>query len=167
MALFDLQEFRSERRQDDRDGLLGGIAGRMVGVASTPDVYSRAVALGRLETGAARFVEGAQDSGCGFVIVCHACVYDGSARSFHCPDNDITWRRSQRRGLSVGILQDRRDKSGGAKPWRRGPSQLAPGEGFEPPAKRLTAACSTTELPGINDRFDGRKILPAGGGAPL
>jgi hypothetical protein len=45
--------------------------------------------------------------------------------------------------------------------------QLAPGEGFEPPAKRLTAACSTTELPGINDRFDGRKILPAGGGAPL
>jgi hypothetical protein len=28
---------------------------------------------------------------------------------------------------------------------------LAPGEGFEPPTKRLTAACSTTELPGINE----------------
>src|SRR5215470_5625830 len=32
---------------------------------------------------------------------------------------------------------------------------LAPGEGFEPPAKRLTAACSTTELPGI--RAAGRR----------
>ena len=28
--------------------------------------------------------------------------------------------------------------------------EMAPGEGFEPPAKRLTAACSTTELPGIS-----------------
>jgi hypothetical protein len=28
--------------------------------------------------------------------------------------------------------------------------EVAPGEGFEPPAKRLTAACSTTELPGIS-----------------
>ena len=27
--------------------------------------------------------------------------------------------------------------------------EMAPGEGFEPPARRLTAACSTTELPGI------------------
>lgn len=37
--------------------------------------------------------------------------------------------------------------------------QLAPGEGFEPPAKRLTAACSTTELPGIK----GRSLLRRGG----
>ena len=28
--------------------------------------------------------------------------------------------------------------------------RLAPREGFEPPTKRLTAACSTTELPGNN-----------------
>jgi hypothetical protein len=48
---------------------------------------------------------------------------------------------------------------------------LAPGEGFEPPTKRLTAACSTTELPGINEMicstdFDHRipnPILQPGG----
>ncbi len=28
--------------------------------------------------------------------------------------------------------------------------RLAPRDGFEPPAKRLTVACSTAELPGIN-----------------
>ncbi len=27
---------------------------------------------------------------------------------------------------------------------------LAPRDGFEPPAKRLTAACSTAELPGTS-----------------
>ena len=28
--------------------------------------------------------------------------------------------------------------------------ELAPRDGFEPPAKRLTVACSTAELPGIS-----------------
>src|SRR6185437_16785768 len=39
---------------------------------------------------------------------------------------------------------------------------MAPGEGFEPPAKRLTAACSTTELPGIS-RFSPPDTSPFGG----
>ncbi len=35
--------------------------------------------------------------------------------------------------------------------------KVAPRDGFEPPAKRLTAACSTAELPGNN----GRRCIPA------
>ena len=30
---------------------------------------------------------------------------------------------------------------------------LAPRDGFEPPAKRLTVACSTAELPGTTAKF--------------
>src|SRR6185437_6735861 len=56
--------------------------------------------------------------------------------SFALPPHD-PWRSGEKKGLG-----------------QIGPNplilQLAPGEGFEPPAKRLTAACSTTELPGIS-----------------
>jgi hypothetical protein len=45
---------------------------------------------------------------------------------------------------------------------------MAPREGFEPPTKRLTAACSTTELPGnmgvkgwqMNDKISKSPFAP-------
>ena len=37
-------------------------------------------------------------------------------------------------------------------------SSLAPRDGFEPPAKRLTAACSTAELPGTTSDVSSRYI---------
>jgi hypothetical protein len=43
---------------------------------------------------------------------------------------------------------------------------MAPGEGFEPPTQRLTAACSTTELPGIGLRRRRRPYNRAARTAP-
>jgi hypothetical protein len=40
---------------------------------------------------------------------------------------------------------------------------LAPRDGFEPSTQRLTAACSTTELPGIRAGPEGRGSRPVGG----
>ena len=37
--------------------------------------------------------------------------------------------------------------------------QLAPRDGFEPSTQRLTAACSTTELPGIRARSEKKRDM--------
>jgi hypothetical protein len=49
--------------------------------------------------------------------------------------------RRSRRGADV--------RRRGVRPYHLTPRRLAPRDGFEPSTQRLTAACSTTELPGI------------------
>ena len=52
------------------------------------------------------------------------------------------FRYGGRADLEVTIL----NSAGDLISW----AHLAPRDGFEPPAKRLTAACSTAELPGTS-----------------
>jgi hypothetical protein len=152
VVLLDLEEFRSERREDDSDRLLRGIARGVVRVPATPYLDAGAIALGRFETGSARLVKGGQDGSCCVFIICHAgCTAGATVRS---PVQIKSRRRCAKRWRPRKTSgANRRGKHRGDRAVRLIPSRdLAPGEGFEPPAKRLTAACSTTELPGISDR---------------
>jgi hypothetical protein len=78
----DLEKLRAERRKDDGNRLLGGIARGVVRMPLAPDVDAGAVAVGGLEAGPARLVEGGQDGGGGMFIVCHEWMYSQGDRSF-------------------------------------------------------------------------------------
>ena len=51
-------------------------------------------------------------------------------------------------GKSVATMERRRSRQRTAFPISALKKEMAPQDGFEPPTGRLTAACSTAELPG-------------------
>jgi hypothetical protein len=62
------------------------------------------------------------------------------------------WREAACFILSIGLLLERRRVAGDREHSPDPLTWLAPRDGFEPSTQRLTAACSTTELPGIRAR---------------
>jgi hypothetical protein len=71
------------------------------------------------------------------------------------------WREAACFILSIGLLLERRRVAGDREHSPDPLTWLAPRDGFEPSTQRLTAACSTTELPGIRARSKKKRgIVP-------